>query len=380
MGPQGEVVAGVAPEWAALAAGGPLLAGPGWLRAMDGRLGAPAMTVIVRAGGLPVLAALATVQTAPRPYELFDLHHVLVSAAPDVPLTEASRARRADLADIAPPASRWLPYLLVMLPGYECVPVGPGAGDAGYLDALVVAAQRWAADHAIATVAFLYVRPDSTALAGVLAGHGYTRIPLTRTWDIPVPLDGLRGHLGAQPRKRRQEAMREMRRLAAADVTIERIGPADITSEPVLRRLTELRCHLVRKYRGGADPTAERRRLDTMVSDVCGGAPEVFAAAADGLVLGFALFAPWHDEWYCLAVGFDYDDPRSRMAYFCTAYYDAVAAAAEAGVRRLRYGLGSAEAKQARGCVGTPLYGWVRSSDAELAATVRATVGITELR
>jgi uncharacterized protein len=377
---EAEVVAGIADRWADLAAYGPLLADPRWLRAMDGRLGADPLTILVRERGRPVLGALATIQTAPRQYELFDLHHVLVTPSPQLHLTEESLARRRALAGHAPPAPCWTPYLLVMLPGYECVPVGPGADQPGLVAALVDAVDRFAAAEGIDTVAYLYVRPESAVLAAALATRGYTRVPLTHTWDMPVPADGMRGYLGAQPRKRRQEATREMRRLADAGVTIVRVPPEQARAAATRERLTALRCQLVRKYRADADEGIERRRLDDMIDEICGGTPEVFAAVSDEAMLGYALFAPWRDLWYCLSVGYDYADARSRMAYFATAYYGPLDAAASAGVRWLRYGIGAGAAKRARGCVGTPLDGWVRSANTRLDATVHAAAEITALR
>jgi uncharacterized protein len=99
---------------------------------------------------------------------------------------------------------------------------------------------------------------------------------------------------------------------------------------------------------------------------------------ADDIALGFALFAEHRDTWHCLAVGADYGDPRSRLTYFATAYYRAAEHAYRCGVRTIGYGIGAWQAKRARGCRPTPLDGWVHTADPELAATVRASAGITE--
>ncbi|HEY0637886.1 MAG TPA: hypothetical protein VGD67_09585, partial [Pseudonocardiaceae bacterium] len=123
-----EVTDGLSPCWPALAEGAPLHATPGWLRAMAGRLGPRPLTVTVRRGSGVTLAGYASVQPGHRPGEYFDPHEALVRPMPDLPLTPASRAAREALAAASPPA-RWAPYLLLMLPGYECVPVGPDAAD-----------------------------------------------------------------------------------------------------------------------------------------------------------------------------------------------------------------------------------------------------------
>lgn len=363
---------GVPPWWAPLAATGPLFASPGWLRAMDGRLGEPPRVFAVDDGGRVALAAFGTVQRVPRPGEFFDLWHVLAGPAPGLPLTPAARERREALCRTAPPAPRWLPALVMMLPGYECVPVG----DPAYTGELVDGVLRWAADRDIATVAWLYVRPDA-ALDGVLAARGYRSLPLSVTWDLPVRPGGLPGYLAALPRKRRSEAEREMARMEEGGVTVGLLGPE--LDGTVFDRLVDLRCQLVRKYRSGADVAVEAGRLRVLVDDVCAGRPAVVTAASGPDVLSFALFAPWGRDWHCLAVGSDYTDPRSRYAYFATAYYGAVAAAAAAGVRSIGYGQGASEAKRSRGCVGTPLRAYVHSTDSGVAEAVRASADVTRL-
>lgn len=370
---------GICAAWAGLAAGGPLLASPGWLRAMRGRLGDRLVTAVVDGPGGACLAALGSVQPAPRPGEFFDLHHVLVSPAPALPLAAGARAAREALATTAPGPARWAPSLVMMLPGYECVPVGPAAGDAVAASALVDATLEWAAAAGIPTVGFLYTRPESTALTAALAGRGFVAVPLSLTWDLPVPVDGMPGYLRGLSRHRRGEVDRELHRLAGAGVSLRAIDPAEATTGPVLRTLTGLRCQLVRKYRGTADERVELGRLSALAHDVAAGRPVVFVAEADGVPVGFALFAAHGGDWHCLAVGYDYTDPRSRLAYFGTAFYAAVPPAAGAGVRWLRYGQGSTHAKRARGCVGTPLTGWVHSTDPELAAAARASAAVTAL-
>jgi hypothetical protein len=367
-----EVVDGLSPRWPELAVDAPMLATPGWLRAMDGRLGARPLTFVVRSAARTELAAFASVQTTSRPGEFFDLHHILIRPTQDFPLTDQSRADRTRLSLTAP--DNWLPSLVVMLPGYECVPVGPGATDPAVLAALVNGALDWAADQGIPTVAFLYLRPEQHALADALGDREFSRLPLTYTWDLHLAGTGIEDYLTSLPRKRRKETRREVRTLAESGVDIRQ---ADVP--PVFDALVELRCQLVTKYRGQADREHEAARLRTMVDVVAGGHPTLLLATADDTPVGFALFAPNRDEWLCLAVGHDYADPRSRLTYFGAAYYHAADAAYAAGVRVLGYGQGSWQAKRARGCRPTPMAGWVHSTDPALAAAVRASAEVTEL-
>jgi hypothetical protein len=360
-------------EWTELARHGPIFTSPGWLHAMHGRLGGAARTFVIRDHGRPVLAVAATVQSLPRPGEFFDLHHVLISPAPALPYTASTRSRRAALAADAPAPACWLPSLVVMLPGYECVPVG----DDAYTEDMVRAIQQWADEQGLRAVAYLYVRPDAVALRAALDRHRYDKMQVSATWDMPIDAGGWPAHLARLPRKRRNEATRELARLADCGVSIVQLD-SDRTAA-AFHRLVDLRCQLVRKYRGAADVAAERHRLRVLIDEVCGSEPVTIVATTGSDIVGFALLAPWADEWQCLAVGFDYTDPRSRYAYFAAAYYGVVPLAAAAGVRRVGYGQGAADAKRGRGCIATPLSGHLRTSDPALAQAFRASAAVTSL-
>jgi hypothetical protein len=380
MGISSAIWPGIAPQWPELAVGGPLLTSPAWLGSMSGRFGDRTDTILVTQDGEAKVAALATAQSSPAPGEFYDLHHVLISPALVLPLTDAARAARADLVGSAPPPDRWVPNLVVMLPGYECVPVGPGRGDVTLLGELADGACRWAEQQNLPTVAFLYTHRDPAALGTALADRGFTAMPLSLTWVLPVSAGGLSDYLAALPHKRRRESAREMRRLEEAGVTVRQLDRDELLAESTLTTMAGLRAQMVRKYRGRADERRERTKIEFVLADVCAGQARVFAAEADGTMIGFALFCPHGDCWYCLAAGYDYADPRSKFCYFATAFYGAVPAAAQAGVRSLAYGQGSGDAKRSRGCVGQPLTGWVRSAEPALTAAVQASAKITELQ
>jgi Peptidogalycan biosysnthesis/recognition len=373
------VCAGIAPQWPALAAGGPIYASAGWLRAMAGRLGDGAVTIMVSANGEPVVAALASVQTRPASREVFDLHYIFVSPTPPLPLTEAARTRRARLAESSPPPSQWVPSLVVMLPGYECLPVGPGRDDKRMLAELADAACGYADQQGLRTVAFLYTRPEDVALAAVLADRQFTGVPLSLTWDLAVPPGGLPDYLEALPSKRRREAKRELSLLARSGVRIGELDHDALLSEPVLSQLAALRCQLAGKYQRSSDVAAERARLERLISFVGAGHARVITAMAGETMVGFSMFCPYGSTWYCVALGYDYTDPRSRLCYFGTAFYGAVPVAAADGARRLSYGQGAAQAKRARGCKGTPLTCWVSAHDPALTAAVLASAAVTAL-
>lgn len=370
---------GIAPQWPALADGGQLYTSPAWLRAMSGRLGDRTVTIVVSENNQAVAAALASVQTEPAAGEVFDLHHIFVSPTPPLPLTPAARSARVKLAGSAPQPSRWVPSLVVMLPGYECLLVGPRRDDAGILGELATAACAWADQHDLRTIAFLYTRPEDASLAAVLADRGFTGVPLSITWDLPVPADGLAAYFAALPRKRRQEARRELSMLDQAGVRVGELDQVALTSGAALDQLAALRCQLAAKYGRHPDQRSERARLERLISDVGAGQARAVTAMAGEVMIGFALFCPYGSTWHCLAVGFDYADPRSRLCYFGVAFYGAVPVAAAGGAKWLSYGQGAAQAKRARGCVGTPLTCWVRTTDPDLSAAVLASAEVTDL-
>ncbi len=379
MGTAVRVSPGIAAEWPALAADGPLLASPTWLRVRRASFGNQMISIVVTQDGQAKLAALGTVVREPRPDEFYDLHFAVAGPAPVLPLTEAARAARAELARTAPPPERWVPNLIVTLPGNECVPVGPGRGDPALLGELVGGALTWAEQENLPTVAFMFTHADPPGLDLALAGHGFTAIPLSRSWVLPVPPGGLDAYLAALPAKRRREASRELRRLADTGVSVRQLDLGELEAEGTLAALATLRARLVRKYRGKADDLRELGKLQRLITDVCGGQPKVFVAEADGDLLGFSLFCAHGDCWYALVNGYDYADERSRFCYFATIFYAPMPIAADSGVRSLAFGHGSGGAKKSRGAAGLPLTGWIKSADPELSAAAAASAKVTAL-
>ena len=80
---------GVSPHWPVLATDAPMLATPGLVAGNGRPVGSRPLTFVVVDGNRPVLAAYASVQTAHRPGEFFDPHHVLIAPTADFPLTDA---------------------------------------------------------------------------------------------------------------------------------------------------------------------------------------------------------------------------------------------------------------------------------------------------
>jgi hypothetical protein len=154
-------VAGRPPQWHALAAGGPMFASEGWMGAMRGRIPGAGFTFVLRESQTAVLALYGTVLSRAERDEVFALPYILAGDPRELPLSEASRTARTHWR--APARESWYPHLVVMLPGYECHPLGPLAGDGDALAELVEAVVGWARGQGLRAVAFLYTPPVSVS-------------------------------------------------------------------------------------------------------------------------------------------------------------------------------------------------------------------------
>ncbi|MEO3808451.1 GNAT family N-acetyltransferase [Sphaerisporangium sp. B11E5] len=362
-------VPGRPPEWPVLAADGPIFATERWLAAMRGRIPGAAYTFLLNDSGAPALALYGTVLPAAGRPEVFSLPYILTGDPAELPLSDATRAVRPSAA--APPEDAWHPHLVVMLPGYECHPLGPLAGDPGALRELVDAIVAWAGERSLRAVAFLYTPPSADALQKELAARGFLRVPLAYTCELEPAGDGFEDYLASLPRKRRTEARRELRRLAEAGMTVRAVEvehpPEDVVG---------LKCGHSAKYDGApADHARTRARLEGL----CAGGALLFRAEIAGTLVGYALFITHNGVWYCVSTGMDYTRPDARHAYFATVFYEPARLAYRSGVHRLHYGQGSWRAKTARGCTATELPGWILPLDARLTPAVAESARTTVL-
>ncbi|MGW0070105.1 hypothetical protein ACWDUI_21890 [Streptosporangium sandarakinum] len=370
-----EAVPGRPPEWPALAADGPMFATERWLTAMRGRVPGAAYTFVLREAGAAVLALYGTVVTGvdrPGRGEVFDLPYVLVGDPAELPLSAAARAARAAGPPLpAPPREGWFPHLVVMLPGYECHPLGPLARDREALDALVGAITDWARERGLRAVAFLYPPPGTAPLGRVLSARGFTGVPLAYSCELRLPGGGFEDYLAALPRKRRGEARRELRLLREAGVEVR----AERVSEPGAD-VVELKCGHSAKYNGRPP---DRAKTAGRLRDLCAGGALLLRAERAGDLLGYGLFVEHAGVWYCVSTGMDYSSAAARHTYFATVFYEPARLAYPAGVRRLHYGQGSWRAKTARGCEAVELPGWVLPLDPALEPAVTWSARTTAL-
>ncbi|MBA2891462.1 GNAT family N-acetyltransferase [Nonomuraea soli] len=334
-----------------LPAEGPLFSSGRWLAAMDGRV--PGLPYTFERGGAILHG---TVVERERPGEVFDLRHILTDDTPQLPLAGATRAARAG----GPAWPGCTPYLVVMLPGYECHALGPAGDDAGAVADLVAEIVAWAHARGLRAVAFLYTR--GRALERALEEGGFTGIPMSYSCEL-VPGTPLPAH-------RASEARREMRRLAEAGV---RLRMSDI-SRPV-PGMVDLKCAHSQKYGGGTDREACTRRLEAL----CAGGALLFSAELDDRLLGYGLFVAHRGTWYAVSTAMAYDAAPAKHTYFATVFYEPSRHAVQAGVTRLHYGHGSWRAKLARGCEAVEMPVWVLALDPELKPMIEWSARTTAL-
>jgi hypothetical protein len=344
--PSLEVTADLPPEWDRLAGSGPVWATRRWLELAPARLPGRPLTFTLRRGGEPVLAVRGTVVTEASANSRLDPYTIFSGGSAELGLAVAGPHPWRGV-----PAADVLPCLLLMLPHYQTVAVGPAAADPAGCAELVAAVLGWAAGQRIRAVAAQYLDPAAGPLRDALVAAGGTAVTFADRCDLAVTWPDFAGYLAALPSKRRVVVRRERRALAERGVTVTRGPLTDAVDD-----LVTLRCALVGKYGGAPDRAKETAALDR-IRATFGAAATVFAARAGGPLLGFAVFAQDGPQWTPLFCGADYQRPEARLTYFATLFYEPVALAPGLGVRTIGYGLGSWEAKRLRGCARVPLTG-----------------------
>ncbi|MFB6842365.1 GNAT family N-acetyltransferase [Streptomyces sp. NPDC056361] len=216
--------------------------------------------------------------------------------------------------------------------------------------ALVAEAEELARERGAATVCFPHVDERDTGLVDLLDRRGYRSHPSAHYAWLPVPPGGWDQFLAEMTPHRRRRVRLERRALdeAKIDVRIEPITPE------LAPRLGELDCNLLRKYGNPATPEYSAG-LIRWIGEVMGDDAMVSVARKDGVPIGFGMVlrnrAQGTEEWFGHRAGFDYEAQGKLPLYYDVLYYRVLEAAAEQGVPVLHAGIGSVEAKLARGCL-----------------------------
>ncbi|MFI1002587.1 GNAT family N-acetyltransferase [Streptomyces galbus] len=226
------------------------------------------------------------------------------------------------------------------------------------VEALVTEAERLAVERGAASVCFPHVDVRDGALVDLLRARGYrSHLSAHYAW-LPIPPGGWEQFLAEMSKHRRRRVRLERRALTEAKVEV-RVEPL---SQDLVPRLGELDSNLLRKYGNPASPEHSAGLL-SWIAEVMGDDVMVSVARQEGRIIGFGMVlrsrARGREEWFGHRAGFDYEAQGKLPLYYDVLYYRVLEAAAEQGVAVLHAGIGSVEAKLARGCLASEEYAFL---------------------
>ncbi|MFF1832889.1 GNAT family N-acetyltransferase [Streptomyces sp. NPDC058231] len=220
------------------------------------------------------------------------------------------------------------------------------------VEALVARAEELASERGAASVCFPHTDVRDTGLVALLESRGYRSHTSAHYAWLPIPPGGFDQFLEEMSKHRRRRVRLERRALAEAGVEVQ-LEPLTGKLAP---RLGELDSNLLKKYGNPASPEHSAGLL-RWISEVMGDDAMVSVARKDGSIIGFGMVlrsaARGEEQWFGHRAGFDYDAQGKLPLYYDVLYYRVLEAAAEAGVSVLHAGIGSVEAKLARGCLAS---------------------------
>lgn len=220
------------------------------------------------------------------------------------------------------------------------------------LEALVEHAEQLAEERGAASVCFPHVDVRDTDLVALLESRGFRSHTSAHYAWLPIPPGGFDQFLGEMSKHRRRRVRLERRALAEAGVEVH-LEPLTKALAP---RLGELDSNLLKKYGNPASPEHSAGLL-TWIAEVMGDDAMVSVARQNGSIIGFGMVlrsrARGEEHWFGHRAGFDYDAQGKLPLYYDVLYYRVLDAAAQAGVSVLHAGIGSVEAKLARGCLAS---------------------------
>ena len=217
------------------------------------------------------------------------------------------------------------------------------------VDALLARAEELGTERGAAALCFPHVDIRDVDLMAALTRRGYRWHASAEYSWLPVPAGGFDEYLDGMSQHRRRRVRLERRAVADAGVEVH-VEPMTARLAP---RLGELDAALLTKYGNPASPEYSAGLL-AWIAEVMGDDALVSLATMDGEIIGFGMVlrhrARGDEQWFGHRAGFDYAAKGSLQLYYEVLYYRVIEAAAEVGASVLHAGIGSTEAKQARGC------------------------------
>jgi uncharacterized protein len=195
--------------------------------------------------------------------------------------------------------------------------------------------------------------------AGRFAAAGWRLAPTTQSASIMVRGRSFEEYVAGLPRRVAGSVRREAR--AYAERYPDGVGREPLTA--CAAELAPLSVSLHRKYGGDADADRQRR-FYARVGAALGDRSVVFTCRREGRLVGYALGLEWAGVLHMRSAGFDYDRLQQAFEYFSVGYYEPVRYAAERGLRAVRLGVGTLEAKVRRGAELSTVYSAVSRTGA----------------
>ncbi|MEU3824771.1 GNAT family N-acetyltransferase [Streptomyces sp. NPDC029080] len=347
--------------WRLLDPDPPLFASEAWLEFMSARIEGSHRRFVSAAGTPDATGFFGTVigdsgvSESKNPWQLLFEPCGLRTLTPEA--TESQAAARAG----GPPREAWFPSLVLMYPGLECFPAGPGRHRPAALDRAVADLVGQARDEGLRSVAFLYVQPEERALAEALGRAGFAEFPLALRCNLRPPGTSFADYRATLSRSAVHSMDRIRRRMAERGVSFCRFPLTELDDAGV-ERLVELRLQHRAKYGRRPDASGERDQLTTL-RGTFGDRAEIVAALADERIIGFCLFLDAGDVRHAWSNGTDYTDSRSKDTYFEVCYYWPVEDSYRTGRKELSFSYGAESIKIERGCRLDEVSGFVLPLD-----------------
>ncbi|MEV6429735.1 GNAT family N-acetyltransferase [Nocardia sp. NPDC051463] len=325
------------PEWDSLAAStADFEVSSRWLETMAPLLPGEPRWLIAHAGGRAQIGLHLRFARTPPAEPRYDIAAILRG---DIP----SLDQRPILLSKTPGVESLYPAVLAVLPGYTCIPAGPGATDPALLAATLRATDAWARQQGARSVSFLYVPEREKILRRALEEFGARPVQLFPTCVMPVTFDSMDEYLMRLGRSRRAGLRRLLRWVDETGMTL---GEQDLSE--VREEVLELRMSLLRRYHHSADDQdAQLATIDRIVRNYPPEDRALTTLRRGDQIIGFTLGLRHGDMLRGLWSG---QLPEARGAYFLLVFYGEVEAALRRGLTSINYGTLQWQEKTSFGC------------------------------
>jgi predicted N-acyltransferase len=247
------------------------------------------------------------------------------------------------------------------------------AEEGGRVSASILRALFRMADvHQVRSVAFMYLNSQGVRDVGPHLGPDSRLLLTDADTFLDVSWSTFDEYLRWLTANRRRSAKREIRQFHGSGfkVSIGKLSEWYEEAGPLLS-------NLMNRYGARLTPEQMTRYLANQAA-VLDDESVVFLCHQSGNLVGFSLFYDWAGTLYGRVCGLDYDRAGSNAEYFNLAYYLPIRYAIEQGLRSIRFGIKSYDAKLMRGAKLEPLWSAITASSSTSPQWRDALVGWNE--